>query len=145
MHEPFARWLAELRVQHTILVIGQLGDSAAVRIDPEGAAAFHYCLRGACVVELEGHAPIRLEGGELLFMREGLPRVVWSGVGRRPRPRPVAPLLAPVRRDAAVTFSLGAGAAERIVLGGGCCIQSPESRLFIESLPPVFCVRRDAP
>jgi len=145
MNEPLARWLADLRIRHTILAVGEIGAAAAVRIEPEGAAAFHYCLRGSCVVEPEGHAAIQLHDGELLFMREGLARVVWSGAGRRPRPAPLASLIPPVQRDAAVTFSHGAGAAERIVLGGGFCVDSPEARLFIEALPPLFCVRRGAP
>src|SRR5262245_27763670 len=116
MNEALAGWLADLRIRHTTLVIGRLGAAHAVRIEPVGAAAFHYCLRGACVMELEGHAPIRLQSGELLFMRQGLPRVVWSGEGRRPRPTPVTSLIEPYRRDAAISFSLGAGADERVVL-----------------------------
>jgi hypothetical protein len=43
MNDPLAGWLAELRIQHTFLVVGRIFDQApAVRIEPEGAAAFHY-------------------------------------------------------------------------------------------------------
>lgn len=150
MTEPTSGWLADLRIRHTFLVVGRFGAGApGVRIEPEGAAAFHYCLHGTCVVEAEGRPPLRLDEGDFLFMRAGLRRVVWPGERRRrPRPVPIAQLIAPVIRDAAVDFAIGEGGArapEQIVLGGGCCVDSPEARLFIDALPDVFCVRGDAP
>lgn len=87
---------------------------------------------------------MRLDSGDFLFMRDGLARVVWAGDGTR-RARPVAfrSLVPKVVRDAAVTFSIGA--ADQTVLGGAFCIDSPEARMFVAALPPVFCVRRGAP
>jgi AraC-like DNA-binding protein len=143
MSEPLARWLADLRIRHTFLVIGRLGGAASVRIEPEGAAAFHYCQRGPCIVAPTRHPLVRLSDGDFLFMRDGLARVVWAGdAARRARPVALRSLVPSVPRDAAVEFSIGT--ASQIVLGGAFCIDSPEARMFIAALPPVFCVRSGA-
>jgi AraC-like DNA-binding protein len=144
MLEPVSQWLADLRIRHTFLVVGRLGGGSGVRIEAEGAAAFHYCQHGPCVVELKDRGPVRLDSGDFLFMRDGLARVVWAGDGtRRSRPAAFRSLVPKVVRDAAVTFSIGA--ADQTVLGGAFCIDSPEARMFVAALPPVFCVRRGAP
>jgi AraC-like DNA-binding protein len=148
MSEPLARWLADLRLRHAFLVVGRFAGTAGVRIEPEGVAAFHYCLAGSCFIEAEGGATMRLEDGDFLFMREGLRRVVWSGTSKGPStPVALTSLIPPVQRDAAVNFSIrgGTGAREHVVLGGGFCITSPEARLFVHALPPLFRVRRGAP
>jgi AraC-like DNA-binding protein len=143
MVEPLSGWLADLRIRHTFLVVGRLGGPPGVRIEPEGAAAFHYCQHGPCVVEPAGHAPVKLGDGDFLFMRDGLARVVWAGeAAPRARAVPLRSLIPSVARDAAVTFSLGTAA--HTVLGGAFCIDSPEARMFIAALPPVFCVHRGA-
>jgi hypothetical protein len=72
----------------------------------------------------------------------GLGGVPTGDAARRPRPVALRDLVASVPRDAAVAFSVGT--AEQIVLGGAFCIKSPEARMFIAALPPVFCVRRGA-
>jgi AraC-like DNA-binding protein len=143
MSELLARWLSELRIRHTFLVIGRLGGAAAVRIEPEGVAAFHYCQRGPCTIAPVGHAQIQLGDGDFVFMRDGLARVAWGGdAARRDRPVALRSLVSAVPRDGAVAFSLGA--ADRVLLGGAFCIDSPEARMFVAALPPVFCVRRGA-
>jgi AraC-like DNA-binding protein len=143
MSEPVSRWLAELRIRHTFLVVGRFGGSAGVQIEPEGAAAFHYCQHGPCVIEPSGHPPVRLSSGDFLFMRDGLARSVWAADGpRRSRPVALRSVIPSVVRDAAVTFSIGP--ANLTLLGGAFCIDSPEARMFIAALPPVFCVRRGA-
>jgi AraC-like DNA-binding protein len=142
--EPLASWLADLRLSHTFLVVGRIGGTTGVRIEAEGSSAFHYCQRGPCVVAAEGHAPIPLGDGDFLFMRDGLARVVWPGDRPPRRARAVAftSLVRSVERDAAVAFSIGTAA--QTVLGGAFCIDSPETRMFLGALPPVFCVRRGA-
>ena len=143
MSELLARWLADLRIRHTFLVIGRLGGDAAVRIEPEGVAAFHYCQRGPCTVAPAGRSQVRLADGDFLFMRDGLARVVWGDdAARRARPVALRTLVSSVPRDGAVEFSHGS--ADRVVLGGAFCIDSPEARMFVAALPPVFCVRRGA-
>src|SRR5882672_2065195 len=133
MSELLARWLADLRIRHTFLVVGRMGGAASVRIEPEGMAAFHYCQRGPCTVAPTGHPQMRLSEGDFLFMRDGLARVVSTGdAARRPRPVALRALVSSVPRDAAVAFSVGT--AEQIVLGGAFCIESPEARMFIAAL-----------
>jgi AraC-like DNA-binding protein len=95
-------------------------------------------------VEPEDGPPISLGEGDFLFMRQGLARVVWCGARRR-RPVGLRGLIRPVQRDGAVGFAIGAGGQERIVLGGACCVSTPEARLFIDALPAAFVVQRDAP
>jgi len=145
MHAPLSLWLADLRIRHAFLVVGRLSGTVGVRVDPEGAAAFHYCLNGPCFVEVDGQEPIRLDDGDFLFMRSGVERVIWSGGPRRSAPTPLRSLVPDVQRDAAVCFSLGNGANERILLGGAFCMESAEAKHFISALPPTFCVRSGAP
>jgi AraC-like DNA-binding protein len=146
MSEPLATWLANLRLRHAFLVVGRIGENVGVRIEPEGGAAFHHCLRGPCVVAVEGRPPVSLCDGDFLFMRDGLARVVWaSEAPGSSRPVALRSLVPTVPRDAAVRFAVGEAARERLVIGGAFCIASAETRLLVDALPPLFCVRKGAP
>jgi len=146
MQAPLDLWLADLRIRHAFLVVGRLGGSAGVQIDPAGAAAgFHYCLNGPCFVAMAGQEPTRLDEGDFLFMRDRMDHVVWSSAPRCTTPRALRSLVPTLQKDGAVCFSIGSEPQDRLILGGGFCMESAEARHFIDALPPVFCVRHGAP
>jgi AraC-like DNA-binding protein len=145
---PVDAWLGDLRVRHTFLVVGTFRGRSAVRIEAEGAAAFHYCLSGPCMLEADGEPALRLDEGDFVFMRTGLRRVVSFGDGAsRARPVPLASITPTFQQDAAVAFAIGGGrpSDERTVIGGAFCVEDPEAQLFIDALPSIFCVRTGAP
>lgn len=96
------------------------------------------------MIEPRGLPPLVLDDGDFFFMRKGLARVVRSP-GTRVRPVAVTTILAEVPRDRAARFTVGNGDTDRIVLGGAFCIRNPEGQMFIDALPPVFCVVRGEP
>lgn len=147
MFDALSSWFNDLRVRHAFLVVGRFRGMTGVRIPAEGAAAFHYCLRGACDVVPDGFPATHLTEGEFLFMRDGLAREVWSGsVPRRRGPATALRTLTPsIERDTASCFATGSGLTEHVILGGALCLDNPEVRPFVDALPPVLCARRGAP
>lgn len=144
MNDLIATWLSDLRIRHTFLVVGELHGGASVRIEPEGSAAFHYCSEGSCIVEIARQPAIRLDAGDFLFLRDGPARVVRGGDGKRTRPQALRSLIRDVARDDVVRFATGHG-RRSVVIGGGCCVDSPQASWFLAGLPATCCARRGGP
>lgn len=130
-------WLEQIRLRAAYVVVGRMGEGAAVDLPAEGTPTLHYVHAGSCVVGLRSGA-LRLGAGDLLFMPRGLPRRVHCGA-----PAHLRGLHQLVRaQDGPVHhFSLGADPVDNLVLGIGTCPSSGGQALRL--LPEVSVIRPD--
>ncbi|WP_343612736.1 AraC family transcriptional regulator [Novosphingobium sp.] len=73
-----------LRVRPELQDYCRFGGDWCARHDPEesGWAAFHIVLKGSCVVERAGQAPVALQAGDVLLLPHGDGHVVFGGDDR---------------------------------------------------------------
>lgn len=132
--------LAQLLQVHPVL--DELCDfggrwSSSHRAEGHGWAYFHMLIRGECELEVFGHAPLRLEAGDLLLLPHGDPHVLRAVRGVTGPPSGVARVYRNAIRH---NVSLGVEASTEIICGRLRFETTPES-LLIAALPDLILLR----
>lgn len=131
-----------LRVQPELQDFCRFGGGwrAAHDAEAEGWAAFHIVARGACMVERDGQAPVRLTKGDILLLPQGDAHVVYGGGGRHEM------------RDIAVSYrdyirvkqTGDAAAADTEIVCGRLRLEAALGALLLKTLPPALVFQADA-
>ena len=109
----------------------------ALRLRAESIALFHVLVEGQCWFSMEGHAPLRLEAGDVIIFPHGDAHVMSSHIGAKPHP--IGDLLPSQSSEKMPQLDYGGGgAATRLVCGYLHCDQ--RFNPLIGALPSVLCV-----
>ncbi len=109
----------------------------SLRLRAESIALFHVLVEGQCWFSMEGHAPLRLEAGDVIIFPHGDAHVMSSHIGAKPHP--IGDLLPSQSSEKMPQLDYGGGgAATRLVCGYLHCDQ--RFNPLIGALPSVLCV-----
>ena len=138
MTDPLAELIALLRPAR---VMGKSISGAGrwgVRYAPFGHPGFCVVTDGACLLQVEGTDPLRLEAGDFVFL-PATPGFVLSGF-EPVEPQPVDPA-AIAGQDHALRHGAQEGEPDVRMLGGYFVFDSPDTALLVTLLPPIIHVR----
>ena len=138
MTDPLAELIALLRPAR---VMGKSISGAGrwgVRYAPFGHPGFCVVTDGACLLQVEGADPLRLEAGDFVFL-PATPGFVLSGF-EPVEPQPVDPA-AIAGQDHALRHGAQEGEPDVRMLGGYFVFDSPDTALLVTLLPPIIHVR----
>src|SRR5689334_7668864 len=94
----------------------------ALKLRAESIALFHVQVEGHCLISIEGHAPLRMEAGDVIIFPHGDAHVMSSQMGGRPRP--ISTLLPSQHSEEIPQLDYGGGGeATRFVCGYLHCDQ----------------------
>lgn len=109
----------------------------ALRLRAESIALFHVLVEGQCWISLEGHAPLRLEAGDVIIFPHGDAHVMSSHIDAKPRP--IGDLLPSQSSEKMPQLDYGGGGdATRLVCGYLHCDQ--RFNPLIGALPAMLVV-----
>lgn len=138
MIDPLAELITLLRPAR---VMGKSISGAGrwgVRYAPFGHPGFCVVTEGACLLQVEGTDPLRLEAGDFVFL-PATPGFVLSGF-EPVEPQPVDPA-AIAGQDHALRHGAQEGEPDVRMLGGYFVFDSPDTALLVTLLPPIIHVR----
>src|SRR5262249_44730551 len=69
--DPVSDALRALNVRSTVFCLSELGAPWGFRVDGAGVAKFHLVLAGSGWLTVDGLAPMRVEGGDLVVLPHG--------------------------------------------------------------------------
>lgn len=124
---------AEVRAK-TISGAGAWG----VRYSAYGHPSFCVVIDGACLLQVEAAAPLRLDAGDFVFL-PATPAFVLSGF-ETVEPQPIDPAVAADQMDA-LHHGTTEGEPDVRLLGGYFLFGSPDTALLVAFLPKVIHVR----
>lgn len=138
MSDPLSELIALLRPR-TVFTKGIAGAGAwAVRYADFGQPSFCAVMDGACLLAVDGQAPVTLEAGDFVLL-PATPGFVLSGF------EPAEPQLLDPNVAAAVQGDIRHGASEgepEVRLQGGYFVfDSPDADLLVSLLPPLIHLR----
>lgn len=104
----------------------------------EGLAIFHLVMQGHCWAQVQGDEPVRLSPGDLVVIPHGDTHVVGSGLQHAAVEvsnviQPRVPELSRVR--------YGGDGEQTLIACGWFAYEAGVSRMLIEQLPRLFCIR----
>lgn len=138
MTDPLAELITLLRPAR---VMGKSISGAGrwgIRYAPFGHPGFCVVTEGACLLQVEGTDPLRLEAGDFVFL-PATPGFVLSGF-EPVEPQPVDPA-AIAGQDHALRHGAQEGEPDVRMLGGYFVFDSPDTALLVTLLPPIIHVR----
>lgn len=109
-----------------------------VRYAAYGHPSFCVVTDGACMLQIEDAAPLRLEAGDFVFL-PATPAFVLTGF-EAVEPEPIDPAIAAGQMDA-VHHGTTEGAPDVRLLGGYFLFDSPDTTLLVDFLPKRIHVR----
>lgn len=109
-----------------------------VRYAAYGHPSFCVVTDGACMLQIEDAAPLRLEAGDFVFL-PATPAFVLTGF-EAVEPEPIDPAIAAGQMDA-VHHGTREGAPDVRLLGGYFLFDSPDTTLLVDFLPKRIHVR----
>lgn len=137
--------LESVRVRGAVFGKMQLTAPWGFSADRGEGLGFTVVTRGSCWLEVEGHAPLQLAGGDLVVLKKDRPHVI-----RDARSTPVLPVeellsQCPARHgcEPGGVFAYGGGGAETAFIGGRFDIENADDNPLIAALPAVIHVRGD--
>src|SRR5262245_1326080 len=109
----------------------------SLRLRAESIALFHVLVEGQCWVSMEGHAPLRMEEGDVIIFPHGDSHIMSSHKGARPRPLSTLLPSKPSEEIPQLDYG-GGGEATRFVWRVLHCDQ--RFNPLIGALPTMLCV-----
>lgn len=109
-----------------------------VRYSAQGHPSFCVVTDGACLLQVEGAEPLRLQAGDFVFL-PATPAFVLSGF-EAVEPQPIDPAIAAGQMEA-LHHGAAEGEPDVRLLGGYFLFDSPDTALLVAFLPKVILVR----
>lgn len=130
------------------VVSGRLELSAPWGLHSTGdsnAMGFFVVTRGAFWLEMEGHAPLQVAGGDFVLVRKSIPHAMRDDL--KTPTRPFTEMLAQcpnmARCQPGGVFQFGGGGAVTTLVGGKFEIEDASDNPLLAALPPVIHIRGD--
>lgn len=109
------------------------------------AMGFFVVTRGAFWLEMEGHAPLQVAGGDFVLVRKSVPHVMRDDPKTATLPVSEMLMHCPnrARCQPGGVFQFGGGGAVTTLVGGKFEIEDASDNPLLSSLPPVIHIRGD--
>jgi len=105
-------------------------------------AVFHLILEGSCILRMEGHEDVELEGGDLVALPHGLPHELISGP--KARSQSIMDLIEKLGEHGPVSLEIGERGERAVFVCGKIVFEDPAGHPLLAALPRVVLLRGGA-